>query len=56
MADERKPYRVNIGGLEHTMLLTERGAAELYGDLAQPVKEKAAEPPRNKARTAQNKK
>ena len=56
MAADRKPYRVNIGGIEHTMLLTERGAAEMYGDRATPVRQKAAEKPANKARAPQNKK
>ena len=61
MADNRKPYRVTIGGLEHTMLLTEQSAREMYGDLASPIEDKKAEPtkkattPRNKARTPDNK-
>lgn len=54
MADNRKPYTVTIGGLGHTMLLTEQAARELYGDLAQPIEAKAAEP-KNKARTPRNK-
>lgn len=54
MADNRKPYTVTIGGLGHTMLLTEQAARELYGDLAVPVEVKAAQP-KNKARAPQNK-
>lgn len=55
MADSRKPYTVTIGGREHTMLLTDEGAKQ-YGDNAKPVQAKAAEKPKNKARTAPNKK
>lgn len=55
MADNRKPYTVTIGGLGHTMLLTEQAARELYGDLAVPVEKKAAPQPKNKAREPQNK-
>lgn len=68
MAENRTPYRVSIGGLEHTMLLTKQAAAEMYGDLARPVdaarpkKATATKPeakqspaPRNKARTASDK-
>jgi hypothetical protein len=52
MADNRKPYTVTIGGIEHTLLLTAEDA-DRYGDDA--VKVKAAEEPSNKSRTAQNK-
>ena len=62
MADKRQPYTVTIGGLGHTMLLTEQAAREMYGDLARPVEKKAApklqtkaRKPANKARTADDK-
>lgn len=50
MADDRKPYTVNVAGVDHTMLLTDEDAKR-YGVRAQV---KAAEP-KNKARTASNK-
>lgn len=48
MADNRKEYTVDIGGVEHTLLLTPEDA-EHYGSAA---KAGAAS---NKARTASNK-
>ena len=51
MADNRKPYTVNIGGVEHTLLLTEEDAAR-YGDAA--VQTKAVSPS-NKSSTPKNK-
>lgn len=56
MADNRKLYLVNIGGREHTMLLTDQSAREMYGDRATPAQEKAAPTPKNKARTPRTKK
>lgn len=53
MADNRKEYRVTIGGLEHTLLLDEDDARR-YGDAAQPAS-KAAPKPANKARTTNDK-
>lgn len=50
-----KEYTVTIGGVEHTMLLSDDDAKR-YGDAAQPVKEKAAPAPKNKARFASSKK
>lgn len=52
MADDRKPYTVNVAGVEHTMLLTDEDAKQ-YGDRAT-AQTKAAEP-KNKARTVPNK-
>lgn len=51
MADGRKEYVVDIGGLEHTMLLDPEDARR-YGDKAVEVKERK---PANKARQPQNK-
>ena len=53
MADNREEYTVVIGGVEHTLLLTDEDAAR-YGDAATKGT-KAAEKPTNKSRTAQNK-
>lgn len=53
---ERKEYRVEIGGVAHTMLLSEADA-ERYGDKVTGVSKtgaKAAEP-KNKARKPANK-
>ena len=54
MAADRKSYTVTIGGIEHTMLLTDE-AAKQYGDNARPVQVKAAPKPANKSRTARDK-
>ncbi len=43
MPDLRKPYRVVIGGMGHTLLLTAETAAR-YGDRAVEVKKSAPEP------------
>ena len=51
MADERKLYTVDIGGVPHSMLL-DADDAKRYGDRA--VEVKAAEP-KNKARKPANK-
>lgn len=51
MADQRKPYLVDIGGVKHTMLLTPAGARR-YGDRAVEVK---ARVPENKSRQPRNK-
>lgn len=51
MADSRKAYTVDIGGLTHTLLLDEEDAAR-YGDRA--VEAKAAEV-KNKSRKPANK-
>lgn len=51
MADNRKAYSVEIGGIAHTMRLSEADA-ERYGDKAREVK--AAEP-KNKSRKPANK-
>ena len=51
MADQRKPYLVDIGGVKHTMLLTRAGARR-YGDRADEVKERV---PENKSRQPRNK-
>ena len=48
MADSRKEYEVEIGGVAHTLLLTPEDA-ERYGDNAKAVSVS------NKARTASNK-
>lgn len=42
MADSRKRYTLTLAGIEHTVLLSERGAAR-YGDLAKPVEQKKSE-------------
>lgn len=52
MADDRKLYTVNVSGVDHTMLLTDEDAKR-YG--ARAVETKAAEPPKNKARSIPNK-
>lgn len=49
----RKEYTVTIGGLPHTMLLSDEDAAR-YGKAAVAVKERSA--PANKSRTPKNKK
>lgn len=56
MADERKEYLVDIGGLEHTVLL-DAADAERYGDKARLVKasEAKAADPKNKSRKPANK-
>jgi hypothetical protein len=48
-----KEYRVTIGGLEHTVLLSDEDAKQL-GDAAKPVT-KAAPAPSNKSRTPRTK-
>lgn len=48
-----KEYTVNIGGLEHTMLLSDEDAKRMD---AQPVGTKAAAAPSNKSRSADTKK
>ena len=48
---ERKEYVVDIGGIPHTILLTDEDA-ERYGDKATPVK---AKQPANKSRKPANK-
>ena len=48
MADNRSEYEVTIGGVPHTMLLSDEDAAR-YGQAAQ---KKAAPKPANKAATA----
>jgi len=58
MSDDRKSYTVNIGGTEHTLLLTPEDAKR-YED-AKPVAAKtaapkAAEKPADKSRTVKNK-
>lgn len=50
MADNRKPYVVDVHGVKHTMLLTEEDAKSMYGENA-----KLAPKPSNKARGADNK-
>lgn len=51
----RKEYVVTIGGLPHTLLLSESDARR-YGEAARPKPEaKEAVRPANKARTAPNK-
>lgn len=52
MSDDRKPYKVKIGGTEHTLLLNSEDAAR-YTD-AKPVT-KAADKPADKSRTTKNK-
>lgn len=52
MADNRKAYTVDIGGVSHTLLLDSEDAKR-YGDAAVEVKQ--ADRPANKARSAQNK-
>lgn len=55
MSDSRAEYTVTIGGVEHSMLLSDEDAKRL-GDAAKkgaPTKE--APTPKNKARTASNK-
>lgn len=52
MSDERKLYKVVIGGVEHEMLLSADDAKRL-GDSAVPAKQ--APVPANKARTPKNK-
>lgn len=49
-----KEYRVTIGGLEHTVLLSDEDAKQL-GDAATPVTTKAAPAPSNKSRTPRTK-
>ena len=49
MSDQRKPYTVTIGGVDHTMLLTEEDAAARG---AVPVKELT---PKNKAHAPKSK-
>lgn len=51
MADERKPYTVDIGGVKHIMLLSPAGARR-YGAKAVEVK---AREPENKSRQPRNK-
>ena len=48
MADDRKEYEVTIGGVVHTLLMSEQDAKR-YGDAA---KQRV---PANKSRSAQNK-
>lgn len=48
-----KEYTVTIGGVDHTLLLTDEDAKR-HGDAAKPVT-KAAPKPADKARTASNK-
>lgn len=38
MTDTRKKYTVRIGGIDHTLLLTEQGAKRRGGVLVAPVK------------------
>lgn len=63
--DQRKSYTVDIGGIQHDMLLTEQGARR-YGDRAQlrtitstpevePEVETKKVTPANKGRSARNK-
>lgn len=60
MADDRKEYVVHIGGVPHTLLLTE-ATAKSYGDAAVEAKQKKepeakeAPAPKNKARSADSK-
>lgn len=50
-----KQYVVTIGGIEHTMQLSDEDAAR-YGDAVKPVSTKQAPAAKNKARsTAKNK-
>lgn len=51
MADNRKPYTVNLGGVQCTLLLTPE-AADKYENA---VEVKAAPAPTNKSRTVDNK-
>jgi len=51
MADDRKAYTVDIGGVKHTMLLNPVDAKR-YGDRAVEVKERT---PENKSRRPRNK-
>jgi hypothetical protein len=52
MSDEQElsEYTVTIGGIDHTMMLTEDDAAR-YGDNAKKGGSKQADPPANKSRT-----
>lgn len=49
-----KEYKVVIGGVEHTMQLSDEDAKR-YGDDATPVGTKQASAPANKSRTASKK-
>lgn len=49
-----KLYTVTIGGVEHTVQLSDEDAKR-YGDAATPVSTKEAEAPKNKARSAKSK-
>lgn len=52
-----KEYTVNIGGLDHTVLLTDEDAKRLGAKAVETVKTatKVAPAPQNKARSAANK-
>lgn len=50
-----KEYEVEIGGLTHTVLLDDDEAKRL-GSAAKPVEAKSAPAPKNKARSASDKK
>lgn len=50
-----REYEVQINGLPHTMQLSDEDAKAL-GDRAKPVETKQADKPKNKARSAQDRK
>lgn len=54
MADNRSEYTVLVGGVEHTMLLTDADA-ERYGENAKKSSGRKAAEPENKSRTVANK-
>lgn len=49
-----REYAVEIGGVRHTVRLSDEDAAA-YGDRAKPVAVKVAQKPKNKARSAAKK-
>jgi hypothetical protein len=50
-----KTYTVNIGGLDHTLLLSDGDAKRLGAKVVETPEAKSAPKPANKARTAVNK-